>query len=361
MKKVIFIIFLLVLLSTRLFVFGQNENLLISIEDTSINLMNVEIKTGYHFPQEKLSNITEKGIEETVILKKAIFKSPCNEYYAIVNDNSKYSIGPDESYSSSLYFFDKNGIQLFEKHFTDAMVTNCLITKFGNLIFVEILSMERDEIHVYDKSGNLQRLEEKNVSRLRASYSNKIISIKSKDTQNNRFSIDIYIDGVLQNKKLLFEQYEPIVSFSSNEKIISIRNYEYYFLYDMQLELVKKISSDYHIYVFNNGNNYSIYEKGKNMYCEIKDFESDKTVFKIDNIELDSIIVPIYISGIINRGNDIYITAPFKEKNVFQFFTLEGIVINSIVTDIEFFGYGNLEFYKASGEYRIKTKDKVKQ
>lgn len=159
MKKVTVIISLLVLLSTQLFFFGQNEILLISVGETSINLMNVNIETGYHFPQKKLLNVTEKGIEETVIIEKAIFKSPCNEYYAIVNDTSKFSIVPEGIHSSSLYFLDNNGILFFEKHFPDALVTNCLITNGGNLIFVEIGSMEREEIHVYDKSGNLQKLE----------------------------------------------------------------------------------------------------------------------------------------------------------------------------------------------------------
>lgn len=92
------------------------------------------------------------------------------------------------------------------------------------------------------------------------------------------------------------------------------------------------------------------------MYCEIKDFHSDNTILTIDSIVYDSIVLPIYICGVVNRGNEIFITAPLNDLNIFQFFTLEGKLINTIITDLKFFGYGELDFYKVSGEYQIKNK-----
>jgi len=234
-------------------------------------------------------------------------------------------------------------------------VNKCYITLSANLIILEVIGINNEDILFYDIHGKLVRKEQLYNTSINVSYLNKILAIRLENQQSNEYYFDFYIDGIKQSKTLTYDTNKPFISFSSNERIIMIRQGGMYFLYDIDLELIKEFPyDDFIIYVFNNGQCYLIQDRNKDSYCEIRDFFTNETLVFINKTHYNNEEKPIYFSGVVNRGSDVYVNSFFGKTLVFNFYDIDGNFINSDTTS-EFRGMDGIIFNKSFNGYKIMT------
>ncbi|MCB2207101.1 MAG: hypothetical protein KQH67_02285 [Bacteroidetes bacterium] len=336
MRSVIIIIGMVYTLCALSPVFGQTPDKYVQVGDTTINLADVEYyvepgdiskNVGYVFEHKKQLIVNTYNDSSIVETEKTLFISPGKEYYAIVIDSMQYGIRTfGAGYNTHLYYYDKNGTELFNKRIVDGNTGRLYISLTGHVILIDVGSENLEELYVYTKNGELLRTYNRSFARIFSSRQHKYFFIKTNIDDMPPKTCDlIHSDGTID--EVAFPAgYLGFIKFSPAENFYVVQSNKGQLLYDINHHLIWKlenqsgiiICSDEKSYMTNNYQNNSI---------ELRDLFNHQLIYSIDHVTYGNVQLPIYGWDVID--SNFYTIGRNDSAYIYNFYNVDGAIMQT--------------------------------